>query len=193
MTENFAVAVRWLTEQDALLRGLAHALSNRVGTLVAATGLLEPGAVAPASIVGVLRDETERLEGVLVLVRLLAGSASDVDVAEPLHLPDLVTPIVELHAHHPQLRDVPVTVTPDPLAPPVRARHVGLARALLLLLGTAKRGAAASIAWTLDGDDVALTVSGAAGDEASAAAARWLAGVPVEATAAGYVMRLPRV
>jgi nitrogen-specific signal transduction histidine kinase len=196
MSENFAPAVTWLAEQGALLRGLAHALSNRVGTLVAATGLLVPGGGASPTIVGVLRDETDRLEELLGLMRLLAGPADAAgEAAEPIHLPDLVTPAVELHSHHPALRAVPVTVEPDPLAPPVRARHAGLTRALLVLLSAAKQGAAdgVRIAWRGDGDEVALTLDGVMGTEAPAAAARGLVGAPVEASVAGYLVRLPRV
>ncbi len=196
MGENFAPAVTWPAEQGALLRGLAHALSNRVGTLVAATGLLVPGGGASPTIVGVLRDETDRLEELLGLMRLLAGPAhAEGEAAEPIHLPDLVTPAVELHSLHPALRDVPVTVEPDPLAPPVRARHAGLTRALLVLLSAAKQGAAdgVRIAWRGDGDAVALTLDGAMGTEDPAAAARALVGTPVEASVAGYLVRLPRV
>lgn len=200
MTENFAPADTWLAEQSALLRGLAHALSNRVGTLVAATGLLVPGGGASPTIVGVLREEGDRLEELLGLMRLLAGP-SDVgaEAPEPIHLPDLVTPTVELHAQHPMLRDVPVTVTPDPLAPPVRARHAGLTRALLVLLSAAKQGApdggGVGIAWKGDRDAVVLTVDGVVGTEVTAAAARGLVGdgAGVEASVAGYLVRLPRV
>src|SRR5689334_4089316 len=154
MSENFAPAVTWPTEQSALLRGLAHALSNRVGTLVAAVGLLAPGASASPTIVGVLRDEGDRLEQVLNLMRVLAGPAdAEPEPAEPLLLTDLVAPAVELHAHHPALRDVAVTVEPDPLAPPVRARHAGLTRALLVLLSAVKAAApdGVRIAWRGDG------------------------------------------
>jgi signal transduction histidine kinase len=196
MTENFAPEALWLAEQSALLRGVAHALSNRVGTLVAATGLLTPGGAAPPAIVGVLHEEGDRLETLLALVRLLAGTGS-AEAAELIHLPDLVTPVVDLHTLHPALRDVPVTVTPDPLAPPVRARHAGLVRALLVLLSAVKRGAddGVRIAWTTDGDGVALTLDGAPGTEPPAAAAAWLLGEGgvVEASVAGYLVRLPRV
>jgi len=196
MTENFGAAVTWLDEQGALLRGLAHALSNRVGTLVAATGLLVPGGSASPTIVGVLREEGDRLEVLLGLVRLLAGSGGgEGETPEPIHLPDLVTAAVELHSHHPDYRDVPVIVTPDPLAPPVRARYVGLVRALLVLLSAAKHGApeGARLAWHVDGETVALTFDGVIGTEGPAAAARWLLGAPVEASVAGYLVRLPRV
>jgi nitrogen-specific signal transduction histidine kinase len=188
--------VTWLAEQGALLRGLAHALSNRVGTLVAATGLLVPGGGASPTIVGVLREEGDRLEELLGLMRLLAGPAdAEKEVPEPIHLPDLVTPAVELHSLHPALRDVAVAVEPDPLAPPVRARHAGLTRALLVLLSAAKAGAASGvrIAWRGEGDAVLLTLDGAVGTDRPAEVARGLVGAPVEASVAGYLVRLPRV
>jgi signal transduction histidine kinase len=165
VTENL-----WAAEQGALLRGLAHALSNRVGTVVAVAGMLAPGGEAPAALVGMLREEGDRLEALLRLVRLLAESAPDDEPPEPIHLPDLVREVVELHAHHPELRDVPVTVTPDPEAPPVRAPLVALRRTLLLALSAAKRDAdAARVAWTTDGAQVVLTVDGASSQRVSLA------------------------
>lgn len=184
MTENL-----WAAEQAALVRGIAHALSNRVGTIVAAAGMLAPGDPAPAPVVSVLRDEGVRLEGLLALTRLLGGD--EAGAPEPVHLPDVVAPTVELHEHHPASRDVPCVVTPDPLAPPVRVRHAGLVRALLVLLSAAKRGDGARVAWHGEGAGVALTVDGAAGDAATAAAAADLLGAPVHPTPTGYRCDLP--
>jgi nitrogen-specific signal transduction histidine kinase len=183
MSENF-----WPAEQSALVRGVAHALSNRVGTLVAVAGMLSPGEAVSAMVVDVVRDETERLEGLLSLVRLLG---EDAGAPEPIHLPDVVTPVVELHSHHPVFRDIPVSVTPDPLAPPVRARHAGLVRALLVLLSAAKAGGTAAIAWRAEGPRVVLAVRGVSCEAAVAAAASALLGGEVRATAEGYEARLP--
>lgn len=163
--ENLSAAL-WAAEQGALLRGLAHALSNRVGTVLAAAGLLEPGAPAPAPIVTMLRDEAERLDALLALVRQLAGDGSDDAIAEPLHLPDLVPPAVALHAHHPDWRDVPVEVVADPGAPPVRVSHAALLRALLVALSAVKAVASerVRVTWAAAGSDVVLTIDGPPAD-----------------------------
>jgi nitrogen-specific signal transduction histidine kinase len=195
MRENFGSAAElWADEQAALVRGLAHALSNRVGTVVAAVGLLAVGEPAPEPLVVVLHGEGDRLEELLGLMRLLAGDGGG-GAPEPIHLPDIVTPAVALHSHHPAHRDVPCEVVPDPLAPPVRAPHTGLARALLVLLSAAKQGrdGGAVVRWAAVGDEVALLVDGAPGDELTAAAASSLVGTPVVPTPAGYEARLPRI
>ncbi|MBV9881233.1 MAG: hypothetical protein JO180_12090 [Gemmatirosa sp.] len=165
-----------------------------MGTIVAVGSMLTPGAEAPAALVGMLRDEGERLEALLGLLRLLGGESGEPGDPEPVHLPDVVGPIVALHAQHPALRDVPVAVSDADVAP-VRARRDGLARALLVLLSAAKRGGEARVAWHADGRTVALRVDGAAGEPhaaaAAAAAAAALLGEPVRATETGYEVALP--
>jgi hypothetical protein len=170
-----AAVLQWVTERDAVLRGLTHALSNRAGTLGAVAGMLAPGEPVSTPVAAAVQDETGRLDGVLALYRLLPldrGAG-----AEPLHLPDLVPAVVELHGHHAGLRDVPCAVEPDPDAPPVVAPHSALAHALLVLLAAGARaggGEGARLRWARDGEDqVVITVDGAA---EGAGAAAWLLG-----------------
>lgn len=194
MTENLSTpaAALWAAEQAALVRGLAHALSNRVGTVVAVGGMLAPDAPAPAMVVGMLQDEGGRMEELLALMRLVAGEADESPDPEPIHLPDIVTPVVALHGHHPALRDVPVKVEPDPDAPPVRARYGGFVRALLVLLSAAKAGEDdVVVRWWRDGRSVVIGLGGAAGREEIAVVARLLLGGAVRATNEGYALTLP--
>ncbi len=122
--------------------------------------MLEPDARAPAPIVAMLRDEAERLEALLALVRQLAGEERDDAAPEPIHLPDVVAPAVALHAHHPDWRDVAVDVVPDPNAPPVRASPTVLLRALLVLLSRAKTRSRdrVTVAWRAADGGVRLTI-----------------------------------
>jgi len=194
--ERRAARDAWALEQEALLRGLAHALSNRVGTIVSAVGMLAPGAPAAAPIVGVLQDEGTRLEELLGLVRLLAGDGGS-DAPEPIHLPDLVRPIVALHAQHPDGRDVDTSTEATPIDAPAVASPTALGRVLLLLLTAAKRSSEADvrIGWLARERDVVVTIDGAPGDATAAAHGDALltGGGQVHATATGYRIELPRL
>jgi signal transduction histidine kinase len=185
----------WAAEQEALLRGLAHALSNRVGTIVSAVGMLLPGAPAAAPIVEMLHDEGVRLEELLGLVRLLGGDGGDC-APEPIHLPDLVRPVVALHAQHPDVRDVEASIDETPIDVPAMASPTAVGRVLLLLLTAAKRAhdAGVRVGWKAREGGVAITIDGAPGDDAMAArAAPMLAdGARVRATDTGYRIELPR-
>ena len=188
---------QWVTERDAVLRGLTHALSNRVGTLSAVAGMLAPGEAVAPPVAAALTDESARLEAVLALYRLLPFDREA--PPEPLHLPDLVPAVLELHGHHAALRDVPCEVEPDPAAPPVLAPHSALVQALLVLLAAGARaaeaggsGAGGRLCWAAggDGDRVAITVDGAA---AAVGAAAWLLGDAATVRAEGVeaVVELP--
>ncbi len=65
-----AAALAWAGARDRALRGLVHALSNRVGT-VGAVGAMLDGAAAEsvATASRILAGEGERLEALLALVR----------------------------------------------------------------------------------------------------------------------------
>ena len=134
-------AATWAAERDLLLRGLNHALSNRVGTLAAVAGVLEPGDTVRPHVAQVLHDETARLERLLTLYRLLPEEPEG--STEPLHVPDVMPAILELHAEHPDLRDVPCTVEAVGVNVPARAAPGALNHALLLALSAAKRAAGA--------------------------------------------------
>lgn len=129
-------------ERDAVLRGLVHALSNRVGTVTAVTAMLDPAGPAAAVAVSVLQGEGERLEALLGEFRLLC--AEPATAPEPLHVPELARGVAALHAHHPTLRDVPCTIDEAPELAPAVADPTAVGEALLAALGAAKRAAGAA-------------------------------------------------
>jgi len=111
VTNDRGGAVRWLTIHDDLLRGMTHALSNRVGTILAAVTLLETmqsGGVQPLEL---LRLEADRLETLLQTLRQLPRRKEP--SLEPLLPTDAARAAIELYAHHPQGRDVACVVHLD--------------------------------------------------------------------------------
>jgi nitrogen-specific signal transduction histidine kinase len=166
------VLARLVTARDGVLRGLVHALSNRVGTVAAVAGMLDPEAPAAAIAASVLQGEAERLEALLEEFRRLASEPAA--SPEPVHLPDLLAGVVALHAHHPTLRDVACPVDGAAELPPVLAEPAAVTDALLAALDAAKGAALAAggdavrLVGTLDGDVV--RVHAAPGDEAADAA-----------------------
>lgn len=130
---------RWLEVQDGLLRGLTHAMSNRIATISAAAYMLEHEDVTCQQAAESLRLETERMDGLLQLLRLLPSR--DDTVFEPVAPRDVVNQAIALHAHHCDLRDVVIDVQVDPDVLPVWVDPHALMKALLLALTSAKRAA----------------------------------------------------
>lgn len=97
-------AARWLTIHDDLLRGLTHALSNRVGTILAAVSLFEIGHSGGVQPVETLRLEADRLEALLQTLRHLPRRKEQ--SLEPILPTDVARAAIELHAHHPEGRDI---------------------------------------------------------------------------------------
>ena len=157
-----AVLALLAVERDAVLRGLVHALSNRIGIVGAVAGMLEPDAPAPSVAVGMLQGETDRLSGLLDEFRQFAGEP--VSAPEPVHLPDLVATVLALHAHHPTLRDVACATEALQALPPAMADPDATRGALLAAIGAAKRAAGdagdagARVHGVVDGDTVRLIV-----------------------------------
>jgi C4-dicarboxylate-specific signal transduction histidine kinase len=130
---------RWQEVQDELLRGITHALSNRVATLSAAAYMLEFGDVTPAQAAESMRTESERIDELLQLLRRLP--AREEPEPEPVSPGELVEDAVALHAFHCDLRDVPVEVAVAADVLPVLVEPHALRQALLLALSAAKRTA----------------------------------------------------
>lgn len=104
-------AARWLTIHDDLLRGLTHALSNRVGTILAAVSLFEIGHSGGVQPVDTLRLEADRLEALLQTLRHLPRRKEQ--SLEPILPTDVARAAIELHAHHPEGRDIVCDVQLD--------------------------------------------------------------------------------
>jgi hypothetical protein len=119
---------------DALLRGLNHALSNRVASLSAIATVITLDERSDPDITRALAAEVAQLEGVLRLLRLLPGGRGA--PSEPVLLSDALADAVALHAHHAGLAATPCTVVGDASSLlPVVAPLPALVHGLALLLG----------------------------------------------------------
>lgn len=163
-------AEAWHETGEELLRGLAHQLSNRVGTVAALAEAL--AATDPANrLAGALADEAAQLEELLRLYRLLPRDGGR--GAEPVRLQDVVRDALALFAHHPRGRGL-VAPAPDvhdvhdvvPEVAVVRAHVPSVQRALLILLDAAAPHdadgpATVTVACRAEGERAVVRVSGA--------------------------------
>jgi hypothetical protein len=159
-------AARWLSVHDDLLRGLTHALSNRLGTISAMAYVI---AMQPANLeasAAGLREESERLDVLLQLLRTLPRRADG--VAEPIVPTDTTAQAVALISHHPDVRDVTTTITVDGDLQPAYAEPGILVLAMTLALGAAYRAAGAGgqivVRITSGTESVQFTALGSAAD-----------------------------
>lgn len=129
---------RWLAVQDEVVRGVAHAMSNRVATISAGLWMLGETGAAPATSLAALHAEVDRLEQLLVQLRLLPRETA---AAEPLLAADSARAAVALHEHHGELRNVPCVIDDPGSVPPARAIPQALLHALLVALNAAKQAA----------------------------------------------------
>jgi hypothetical protein len=132
-------ALRWLCVQDDLLRGLTHSLSNRVGTISAAAYILEIQPTAGAASAATLRVESERLEALLQLMRLLPRRPDA--SAEPVVPTDVLQQAIDVLAHHPERYEQPIRVTVDGDLQPAYVEPAAYAMALAVLFAAAQRNA----------------------------------------------------
>ncbi|MCC6243474.1 MAG: hypothetical protein IT353_11575 [Gemmatimonadaceae bacterium] len=188
------------------MRGLTHALSNRVGTIAAASFLLESQPANVAKVAAMLRDESERLDALLSQMRLLPRRLSQ--KAEPVVPTDLTGQAIDLQAHHPTFGAIEVRVVLDGDLQPGYADPSALVLALTLVIGAAQRLNAAPdpIAITIRSDTESVIFESTAltfHDDAVALrgdnvldlqAAHWLlhaSGGRADATDAGGAVRIP--
>lgn len=144
--------------RDGVLRGIAHALSNRVAALSGVAGLVDFGDLSAERLSRALGAEVAQLGALVELVRLVPADSRQ--RAEALELQAVLPQIVALHAMHPDLRDIPCTLAHDGRAAPVHLKRSALVYATLLLLDAAKRDAASngSVAVGYGGDPVSVTI-----------------------------------
>ncbi len=159
-------AARWLSVHDDLLRGLAHAFSNRVATVAAIAALIDSTRVPDERVLTGLRMDADRLDGLLEQLRQLPRR-DDADL-EPLMPGDSVRAALALFEHHPEYRDVGCAVVVADDVQPVRADPLALQHALCVALtaacrvatgrdGTAR--ASVRMALSTEGDVVRIEVS----------------------------------
>ncbi len=170
----------WIEANDAVLRGLAHLLSNRTGTIGAIAEALN-SADPTQPFVAALTVEAERLHSLLRLLRLMPRDLESNQ--EPVRPADVVADAVALFAHHERGRMTPVSMVDMEEAPPVRVRVSALLHALLVLLAAAAGENGAPVSVRGEGADgmtrlkvTGAAVTGAEADAAAAVAAAILAG-----------------
>ncbi|HEU4628838.1 MAG TPA: hypothetical protein VFS08_03805 [Gemmatimonadaceae bacterium] len=149
----------WPAAADGVLRGLAHELSNRTGTIAAVAEAL--AAERPDSrLATALSSEAERLQELLRLLRLLSTDATR--PAEPVRPADVLDDALALFALHPGGRAASAQLAGAlDEAPPVRARVPALTRALLVLLAAvADGGGPVGVCATSDDAWLVLRVAG---------------------------------
>lgn len=144
-------AARWLAIHDELLRGITHALSNRIATIGATSYMLEHGDVAVPQTIEALRVESERMDTLLQQLRQLPARPGA--EPEPMTVGDLCSNAIRIHAHHGEWRDCEVDVIEDPDVYPIWGEPSGITHAILVALTAAKRNA-------VPGSRVRIHVSG---------------------------------
>jgi hypothetical protein len=147
--------VSWTTLSEALMRGLVHALNNRVAALSALSELVALGDDGSTT-QRILPSELARLQQVNVLFRLLLTEELPMEAME---LAPVLDDALALHAHHSRLRTVRCDVVREGNILPLRVPRSSLLRLLLLLLEHGKRHA--------ESLDTAVTVLHVRGTEAS--------------------------
>jgi hypothetical protein len=192
-SDAHAAIVEWVELSEALMRGLVHALNNRITALSAFAELAAIGdeEFTPQR---VLPGELDKLLQVNALFRLLLNE--DVS-AEALELGPLLEEVVALHAHHSRLRAVRCDVVQVGTVLPLRAPRWALLRLLLLMMESAKLGADSTgrtvATLRVTGEDRTITVraSHAGAPSRYAAAMAKLCGGTMECAGDEMVVRLP--
>jgi signal transduction histidine kinase len=133
-----AAPLSWTEEGDALVRGLAHTLSNRVAALgFTAESLGFDDAGSPEELRQDLGKELRRLGDLTRLFKLLPREG--IGRQEALQVADVLADAMALHEHHLELRDIPIRSEIQADVLPVRVERWALLRALVLLLSAARR------------------------------------------------------
>jgi hypothetical protein len=147
----------WTLLLEDLLRGLVHAMNNRVTALSA---FAEMGAVDGETLdAGILRQEINRLHAVSSMVGVLASRSGEM---EALELSGVLEVALNVHTHHPRVRGVSCIVEKTGAVMPVRVPRWALLRLALLMVDAAKRAGIAanadSVTVRLSGDDAIVRV-----------------------------------
>ena len=153
--DDVLVGDDWRTISEDLLKGLVHALNNRVAALSAFVELAKLGGDS----LTVLPQEIAQLHQVNALFGLLPQRGSE---PEPLELRAVFDDAVRLHEHHPRFRGAPVGLLFEGAPSAVRAPRWALMRAIVMLVHAAKRDAdvedGRGAAIRVEGDDTTIAV-----------------------------------
>jgi hypothetical protein len=126
----------WATLFEELLRGIVHAMNNRITSLSSLVELAAMDDEAPET--EKLREEITRLHEVSVFVGVLASRSVE---QEALEIHAVAEQALRIHVHHPRTRSVPCTLERGDTALAVRVPRWALLRLLLLMVDAAKRAA----------------------------------------------------
>ena len=147
----------WRTISEDLLKGLVHALNNRVAALSAFVELAKLGDEEDP--LTVLPAEIAQLHQVNALFGLLPQRTAE---PEPLELRPVFDDALRLHEHHPRFRGASVSLTFEGAPAAVRAPRWALMRAIVMLVHAAKHHASsvhgAEAAIRVRGDDTTVGV-----------------------------------
>lgn len=130
----------WLPVQESLLRGLNHALSNRLASLSAISMLMDGADAFDPKLQEALAGDVERLGAVLGLYRALPGDSSA--RREAGRFADALERAKAVVAEHPDCRDVAIALAADDAgAEPVSLLGKDALRASVLFLLALARAA----------------------------------------------------
>lgn len=138
-TRSFADS--WCAVSEALVRGLAHGLSNRIATIGTIAELLRVHGDDPMAMSDMLAGETRQLEDLLEQMRAL--STRYTARHEAFRLSDAVAGAMALLSYHPDRRSIAITIEPGDESRPVLGDAIRLQRELILLLDAATNAALA--------------------------------------------------
>jgi hypothetical protein len=123
----------WDVLFEDLLRGLVHAMNNR---LTAMSAFAELAAMDDEDLeLDLLQKEISRMHTASSLVGLLVSRAGP----EALEVRPVLDLALEVHAHHPRMRTIACEIEEPSDTMPVRVPRWALLRVLLLLIDVAKR------------------------------------------------------
>lgn len=155
----------WNAVRDALLRGLTHALSNRVMAITTLAELAVESVVSGTT-VDVLSSEARRLDALLHQFRLL--SPAPPAAPEPFNIADTLPPLVELAGRHPEVVGMPCDIRVAANVQPafVDAGMIGQVVPALVVAATraARRVGVARVQIEVAGDAIWVVVRFAVGE-----------------------------
>jgi hypothetical protein len=122
----------WAAASGELLGGLTHALSNRVGTLMAVADHLGADAGQATAVARLLDDECTRLAAIVELLRILPPRR--LQPPEAISVAECMDDAVSLLRYHPESRNITPVITGVSELPSAWGRRNKVRRAFILSL-----------------------------------------------------------